>query len=133
MNELSADDRLAIIHVICDFTHMVDNQDFDRIGDVFTEDFHYDRSNLGAPDVDGHDGVRASLQGKVAFNHLSTDICIRGPEGDGVGVDSKFFAFLRDGTLATGAIHDVVVRTDLGWRLSRRCATPRHAGTFPTS
>ena len=128
MNDLSADDRLAIIQVVSDFAHMVDNQDYGRIGEVFAEDFVAERGGVG-PDVVGHEGVKANLQGRQAFNHLSTDVCIRGREGDGYRVDSKFIGFLRDGSLMTGEHRNIVVRTDAGWRLARRRTIVRNAAT----
>ena len=50
---MTPEDALQIRMLLADYGHVVDDHDWDRAHEVFSEDFVFDRSGTGGPDLHG--------------------------------------------------------------------------------
>lgn len=126
---LSAEDRLAIHELIGLYGLVIDEREWHRIDELFTDDVRYDMSELGL-------GV---LQGKAAVLHLwttreelhpvahhATNIVVTaGGDRDTAGVVSKGLGVGRKGRVGSVTYRDIVRRTPQGWRIASRHARLR--------
>ena len=132
--ELTVEDRLAIYELVALHGHLIDAGAFDRLDELFTEDFVYDVEALGY----GHlDGARAFVEASVALGddnplgHHVTNALVTGGADNEATVRSKGIGILANGTSGTVVYEDVVRRTDAGWRIARRTVIPRRRPLHP--
>jgi len=124
---LSADDRLSIHELMSLHGHLADDR---RDGDLhllLAEDAAYDISAYGMGIVRGLDALTelfSARPGEQPVGHHVTNVIVSEREDGTAAVRSKGLAVMADGTAATVIYDDVVVRTDAGWRLSRRTVVP---------
>ena len=126
----TAEDRVAITELIALHGHLVDGGELDRLGEVFTEDVFYDVSDFGAPPIEGVAAMREAAYALGEANpvgHHVTNIVLTEIGGDRVGAVSKFIGVRADGGCGSGTYEDTVLRTDAGWRISRRRIRARRA------
>ena len=125
---LSAEDRLEIYELLALHGHLMDGGAFDRLDDLFTEDFVYDLEALGAGTLQGGqalvDASRAMGDDNPLGHHVTNALVIRGDEDEAI-VRSKGIGVLANGTSGTVVYEDVVRRTPAGWRIARRNVLPR--------
>jgi 3-phenylpropionate/cinnamic acid dioxygenase small subunit len=126
---ISTDDRLAIYELIALHGHLMDAGEFDRLGELFTDDFVYDLQPLGYGQLKG---AMALVEAALALGdanplgHHVTNTIVTGEEDDGsVRVRSKGIGIRVDGSSGTVVYEDLVRRTDSGWRIARRAVIPR--------
>lgn len=126
---LTTEDRLAIHELIGLYGIVIDEREWHRIDELFTDDVRYDMSELGL-------GV---LHGKAAVLHLwttredlhpvahhATNVVITpGDDGDTACVISKGLGVGRKGRVGSVTYRDVVRRTAAGWRIAGRHARLR--------
>jgi hypothetical protein len=126
---LSAEDRLAIHELMGLYGLVIDEREWHRAGELFTDDVRYDMSELGL-------GV---LQGKAAVLHLwttredlhpvahhATNIVVTaGADRDTASVISKGLGVGRKGRVGSVTYRDIVRRTPDGWRIASRHARLR--------
>jgi hypothetical protein len=122
---LTPTDRAEIEQVIATYGHVVDDNAWDRAHLVFADDFVFDFSEFGRPNLHGVAELRAALTGRKVYSHHSTNIVIQEAEDGSVRVRSKFIGFPNEGPPISGDYRDVFVRTPAGWRLSRRRSSVR--------
>ena len=122
---LTRSDRTEIEEVIAIYGHIVDDDAWDRAHLVFADDFVFDFSEFGRPNLNGVGELRAALKGRKVYSHHSTNIVIQEVDDDTARVRSKFIGFSNEGPPISGDYRDVFVRTDAGWRLSRRRSSVR--------
>ena len=126
--DLSAEDRLEIYELLSLHGHLVDSGSFDRLDELFTEDFVYDLEALGAGTLQGGqalvDASRAMGDDNPLGHHVTNALVIRGDEDEAI-VRSKGIGVLTNGTSGTVVYEDVVRRTPAGWRIARRNVLPR--------
>jgi 3-phenylpropionate/cinnamic acid dioxygenase small subunit len=124
-------DLILIHHLLGQYGHLVDAKEWDRFDELFTDDAVLDYTGVRAPEV--LHGRRAIADFFRSANHPSahhvTNIVVTEEQGE-VRVHSKFFApYTRPShdpkRWYGGDYHDVVVRTDDGWRFARRACTAR--------
>lgn len=127
---LTPDDITAIHEVLARYCHVVDDHLWDRAHEVFTNDVTIDLSEFGQPDLHGIDDIVATFRGRNAYAHHTTDIAVTEEVDGTVRVHSKSLAFPNEGPVATGDNHDIVVRTDRGWRIASRRPVPRQRQFF---
>lgn len=117
---LTPEDIDEINKVLADYGHVVDDHDWDRAGEVFADDFVFDMSGTGRPDLHGIADIVANFKGRNMYAHVTTNVSItEGPDG-AVRVHSKLLGFPNDGGVVTGDYHDEMTRTSKGWRIRRR-------------
>lgn len=127
---LTPEDVDEINKVLADYGHVVDDHDWDRAGEVFADDFVFDMSGTGRPDLHGIADVVATFKGRNMYAHVTTNVSItEGPDGT-VRVHSKLLGFPNEGGVVTGDYHDEMARTTEGWRIRRRRFEPRQRKFF---
>jgi hypothetical protein len=129
---ITAEDRLAIHDVIALHGHVADDRDWDRLGDLFTDDVVLDLEDFGYGTLHGLQAIKDLSRGSQddkgqPLGHHATNIVVVGPDGEGVRVRSKALAVMADGTSGTAVYEDTLHRGDHGWRISRRKVVARTA------
>lgn len=126
------DDLLDIHQVASLYAHLIDNQLWDRIGDVYAEDATY-HSPRG--EGVGLAGIVAYLSGNPQpLTHHTTNVHVvlsdDGNEARGV---AKYLCVRPDLSVTAGDYEDHWVRTPAGWRLQHRRSTSRTDAAVPTA
>jgi hypothetical protein len=146
---LSTDDIVAATQVLQRVHHLIDDifsphstspikGRAELMAEVFTEDLTYDLSYRGLPVVRSLEELNALSTASYArdavrqMGHHATNIYIYEDEDGTVRAASKvisIFAISDDladgGTAVSTDFHDVLVRTDRGWRIKERVAVCR--------
>lgn len=126
---LSAADRVLIHELLNTHGHLMDHGQLDRLDELFTPDVEYDLSAYaGGPVLRGWGSIRGAaleLGDRNPLAHHVTNIVITSGDGVHATVLSKGLAVMGDGTSGSVVYEDEVVKTDAGWRLSRRRVIPR--------
>ncbi|MFM7707158.1 MAG: nuclear transport factor 2 family protein [Gammaproteobacteria bacterium] len=126
---LTTDDRLAIHELIGLYGLEIDEREWHRADELFTDDVRYDMSELGL-------GV---LQGKAAVldlwttreelhpvaHHATNIVVTAGEDPDTARVISKGLGVGRKGRVGSVTYRDIVRRTVAGWRIASRHARLR--------
>jgi ketosteroid isomerase-like protein len=118
LHGLSAEDYLAIQGVIMKYGFLIDDREFDRLGEVFTPDAVVDYRPGGAGPFNGLaeiDQAMKTLQHPV--QHMMVSHIIDSVSGDEVVTRTKALIPLQNGSIADIAYRDVLVRTPDGWRI----------------
>lgn len=131
-------DKDEIAQVLYDYANFLDLNETDALVQLFTPDCHI----AYGPEhgADGIDAYRETLQndkfGVGAFfagtSHHVSNVVVEFTDPDTARVRSVLYAWHKynrdrpDGVVM-GQYHDVLVRTDAGWRIKRR--ELKHAGT----
>jgi ketosteroid isomerase-like protein len=122
-------DRIEIQELIYRYAHLVDDRDWDRLREVFTEDASFDASEAGYPPMRGPDEVAARWrQVRHPAGHHSTNVLIEFEDDDAAIARSKGISiFAEDGRGPSSSVdyEDRVVRSADGWRIASRRATRR--------
>ncbi|MEC3917859.1 nuclear transport factor 2 family protein [Nocardia sp. CDC160] len=127
-------DRLAIHELLSLHGHLSDSGEFDRFGEVFTDDIVYDMTAYDAGHLTGRDALRdAALQLGDAnpLAHHVTNITVTPITDDTAAARSKGLAVNLDGTTASVTYEDTLARTPTGWRITRRRVIPRQKPLTP--
>lgn len=127
---LTSDDILAIHALLADYGHIVDDHDWDRAHEVFAEDFVFDRSAFGIPDLHGIEDIVRTFLGRNMYAHFTGNVTLDEAADGTVNAHSKFIGFPNEGQPVTGDYYDTIVRTAAGWRLQRRRAEVRQRKFF---
>jgi hypothetical protein len=120
--------RAEIAEVLSLYGFLMDDRDWVGLARVFTDDVHFDASDLGLGTVVGLEALRAAFAGMHhpighhATNHV---ISIRQPDHAIADVVSKWLAPRREGLPSTGEYRDEFVLTPDGWRIRSRTLTLR--------
>ena len=120
---LDIDDRIEITDLINRHGHYADDGDFDGMDTLFTDDVVYDLTDIGMDTLVGRARIRAvalELGEENPVAHLATNIVLRPIGPDEVHARSKAIAIRANGRAGSATYEDVVVRTEDGWRISRR-------------
>lgn len=120
---LAADDRFVLMELISLHGHLVDAGELDRMDEVFTDDVVYDVSDFAGTVIEGVAALRdaglALGQSNPVGNRV-TNIVLTPRSADEVEARSKGIGINADGTCGSLTYLDTIVRTDVGWRISRR-------------
>src|SRR5579863_6011207 len=118
LHGLSGEDVLAIQYVIMKYGFLIDDREFGRLGEVFTEDAVVDYRPSGTGPFAGLaeiDRAMRTLQHPV--QHMLVSHIIDSASGDEVVTRTKALVPLQNGSIADIAYRDVLVRTPAGWRI----------------
>lgn len=127
---MTPEDALQIQQVLADYGHVVDDHDWERAHEVFADDFVFDMSAVGRPDLHGIADIVANFRGRNMYAHVTTNTTLTEQADGTVRAHSKFIGFPNEGPPVTGDYHDELVRTPAGWRLRRRRAELRQRKFF---
>ena len=123
-----AGDIVAIQQLLALYGHVIDEREWQRVGELFTATAVYDMSDFGLGVVHGAAAVRELWSRPDAMHplaHHATDIVVS-EEADGtVRVLSKGLGVGPNGRVGSVVYRDVVVRTSEGWRFAARKAQVR--------
>lgn len=145
---LTTDDIVAINQVVQRVHHLIDDifsphstskvhGQFDLMRQVFIDDVVYDLSYRNLPIVHGVDEfakLASTSYGRDAvtqMGHHATNVYVYEDEDGTVRVASKVISIFGDGDMGKHGsatcsdFHDVVVRTEEGWRIAERVAVCR--------
>ena len=125
----AADDELAVRNIIARLAQYADGPDVDAYVDLFTPDASWEMP--GAPRR-GHAEIRAGSEERRAAGqmgpgsntqHSITTVTVT--VGEDSAVANSYWQFWADTSTTPrvalmGTYHDEFVRTDAGWKLSRR-------------
>lgn len=127
-------DKRDCINLVHAFSHFVDHHQFDKAVDLFAEDAIFERPDLTAK---GHDQIAAIWAGRSPET-ITRHICTQPffthiDEATAEAVTQvALYHTVRDGDdmpvaqtpVALAEFQDVFVKTDKGWKISRRVGTP---------
>lgn len=123
---MNAQDYTDIVQLLARYCHLVDNGDWEAlISDVFapggsmTVTGIYETTRGAEALIDLY-GVR--MQHPQA--HESTSVVVLESDETTASIVSKWVTVRHDGTCGSGVYADLVTRTDNGWRITARVATP---------
>lgn len=115
------DDTVEVTRVLSLWGHILDEREWDRLGECLTADAIYDGSVFGLDPVVGLDAITALLRdGEHARAHHTTNIVVSEGPGDDIRAQSKGLGVMDGGTVVSAAYTDELRRTPDGWRISRR-------------
>jgi hypothetical protein len=126
-------DRFAIHELLALYGHLIDEREWTRLAEIFTDDVVFDASDFGAEVVNGRDRlveVWSRPDAGHPLAHHASNIVLLGSAGpDSIDVLSKGLGVGPNGRVASIVYRDVVRQTDSGWRIARRTATLRRPTT----
>ncbi len=126
---LSTDDRLAIHELIGLYGLVIDEREWHRVDELFTDDVRYDMSELGLGVLRGKAAVLdlwTTREDLHPVAHHATNIVVTAGDGpDTANVISKGIGVGRKGRVGSVTYRDVVRRTAAGWRITSRHARLR--------
>ena len=119
---LTLSDRLEMIELVSRYNHAVDNRNAETWADTFTPDGVF--CMVGGPEVRGRAALIKMVEdlpepGPDPHRHWTTNFVI---EGDAQHAEMRVDLAVLSGTsvLGTGRYVNELVRTDAGWRFTRR-------------
>jgi hypothetical protein len=128
-------DRIRIHELINLHGHLMDEGEFDRLGELFVDDLVYDVSSLGGGQLRGPQAVAdagRALGERNPLGHHVTNIVVTEIAGDLAWARSKGLGVMSDGTIGSVVYDDELRRTDRGWRLAVRRVLPRRTPLQPS-
>lgn len=122
---MSTEDRLEIMQVMSLYGHIIDDDALDRLGEIFTEDAVLAPTLTqpwhGLAEIHGYfsDFVRNQPIPTIA-HHMTNLVVELNPDGVTAMARSKTLGVRKDMGFITGEYRDEFVKTERGWRISRR-------------
>ena len=114
--------------------HLMDAGDFDRLDEVFTQDFVYDLQAFGFGALEGADALieasRALGDDNPVGHHVTNALVIDGRD-DQAMARSKGIGIMADGSSGSVVYEDLLRRTSAGWRIARRTVVQRRRPLRP--
>ncbi len=123
---MDVEDRLELHELPGRYGDAIDDRDWDRLSQIFTDDAVFDLTDLGAPRLEGLERIKAFMDTEAEHprTHTMTNIYVDESE-EGVKLYFRIVALLPGGRAGTGSYYDDVVKTDDGWRVKHRVVTLR--------
>jgi hypothetical protein len=116
-------DILAIHQLLALYGHIIDEREWQRVGELFTATAVYDMSEFGLGIVHGAEAIRDMWSRPGATHplaHHATNIVVSEDPDGTVRVLSKGLGVGPNGRVGSVVYRDVVVRTPEGWRFAMR-------------
>lgn len=121
---LSATEEASIRAVLASVAYLLDGREYDRLGEVFSDDVHFE--NPGRLVADGLSTLITAMKGiaEPALSHHITNVIVN-PQPDGSAVClSKALTLRKSGVWNAAEYRDVVRHGADGWRISSRTIKP---------
>jgi len=126
-------DTLEIHQLLSTYGHIIDERQWSRTAELFTEDVRYDLSPMGGPVYCGIDEVlwfwRDPATNHPLAHHVTNVVVTQDPNGT-VRAISKVIGH-RPGGGGSAVYRDVVRRTPAGWRIAERIASLKTPDNIP--
>jgi 3-phenylpropionate/cinnamic acid dioxygenase small subunit len=122
-------DVIAIHQLYGLYGHVMDDRDWTRLPELFTEDCIFDATALGVPLMEGRAAIAATTETSPAtpLGHHVTNVFVAEIDGDAAVVRAKALGTYSRGRAFSGDYEDRLVRTPDGWRISWRLNRPPRA------
>ncbi len=131
---LTVEDRLAIHELLSWYGLLIDERQFTRTHELFTDDAVYDVSDFGSGVHVGWENIAQlwrDSEGQHPLAHHVTNVVVS-EDADGiVRVLSKVIGVRPDGKVGSVTYRDVLVKTPHGWRMQERICTARRPDRIP--
>jgi hypothetical protein len=122
------EDTLAIHELLALYGHIIDAREWQRVDELFTATARYDMREFGLGLVEGAAAIRELWSRPDAMHplaHHATNIVVSTDADGTVRVLSKGLGVGPNGRVGSVVYHDVVERTQAGWRFAARSAVLR--------
>lgn len=114
-------DRLELHELPGRYGDAIDDRNWDRLRQVFTDDAIFDLTGVGLRQLDGIEDIVHFMD--VAAQHPKTHMMTNIYVDDGresVTMNFRIVALLGKGLVGTASYYDTVVKTPDGWRVKHR-------------
>ena len=130
---LTIEDKLAIHELISLYGHIVDERQFSRTHEIFTDDAIYDVSDFKSGVHIGHMAIAVmwAAESRHPLAHHATNVVVVEDTDGVVRVVSKGIGLIADGRVGSVTYRDIVEKRAEGWRITERVATLRRADRIP--
>lgn len=122
---------LAIHQLLALYGHVIDDREWDRLGELFTDDLVFDTTSFeGGKVIEGLAVLRADWmrpEMRHPHAHHATNIVVTALENERAEVISKGIGVGRNGRVGSVTYRDVMRKEANGWRIARRVALLRKA------
>ncbi|WP_020108614.1 nuclear transport factor 2 family protein [Nocardia sp. 348MFTsu5.1] len=118
-------DRWAVTELLSRYAHVVDNQAWEELPSVFTDDAHLTEASTAVVGLDGIRGYLESFDPKRSHHTLNTITTIS-DEGTSARAWSRFVIIEFDATSLTGDYLDEIVLSAAGPRITQRSISVRN-------
>jgi hypothetical protein len=114
-------DRLELHELPGRYGDAIDDRDWARLDQIFTEDAVFDLTDLGGPRLVGLPEIKRYMDEDADHprTHLMTNIYVD-ETPDGVRLQFRIVALLPERRVGTASYFDHVVKTEHGWRVRDR-------------
>ncbi|MAW72161.1 MAG: nuclear transport factor 2 family protein [Actinomycetota bacterium] len=114
-------DRLELHELPGRYGDAIDDRNWDRLRQVFTEDAVFDLTGVGFRRLEGIDDIVhfMNVEAQHPKTHMMTNIYVEDEDG-AVNMNFRIVALLGKGLVGTASYYDEVVKTPQGWRVKHR-------------
>ena len=114
-------DRLELHELPGRYGDAIDDRNWDRLRDIFTDDAVFDLTGVGARRLEGIDDIVhfMNIEASHPKTHMMTNIYVD-EQDENVIMNFRIVALLGKGLVGTASYYDRVVKTDQGWRVQHR-------------
>jgi hypothetical protein len=126
----NVEDQLALHRLVALYGHVIDEQDFGRASDLFTDEAIYDLSEMGGPTLRGWRAIAAHWSRpdiRHPLAHHATNVVVDDHDGE-VGVIFKGLGVGYRGRVGSLVYRTKAVKTPAGWRFSHITPSLRQIG-----
>ena len=121
-------DLLAIHELLALYGHIIDERQWERVGELFTATAVYDMRDFGLGVVHGAQAIREQWSHPGAMHplaHHATSIIVSEDADGTVRAVSKGLGVGPRGRVGSVVYRDILERTPQGWRFAERAAQLR--------
>ena len=114
-------DRLELHELPGRYGDAIDDRNWDRLREIFTDDAVFDLTGVGARRLEGIDDIVHFMNVEASHpkTHMMTNIYVD-EQDENVIMNFRIVALLGKGLVGTASYYDSVVKTDQGWRVQHR-------------
>ena len=114
-------DRLELHELPGRYGDAIDDRNWDRLREIFTDDAVFDLTGVGARRLEGIDDIVHFMNVEASHpkTHMMTNIYVDEQDENGI-MNFRIVALLGKGLVGTASYYDRVVKTDQGWRVQHR-------------
>jgi len=125
-------DRLELHELPGRYGDAIDDRDWGRLDQIFTDDAVFDLTDVGARRLVGLDDIKAFMDTEARHprTHTMTNIYVDETR-EGTKLNFRIVALLPEGKVGTASYYDDVVKTSDGWRVQHRVTTLRRRDRKP--
>jgi hypothetical protein len=134
VNMLDVADQLAIHQLIALYGHIVDERQFSRVNEIFTDDVRYDMTGFGLGVLVGAKAVAdywSLPDAKHPLSHNATNVVITVDPDDTVRVASKGIGVGYKGRVGPVTYRDIVKKVNGRWLMAERICILRTPQSIP--